>query len=164
MYAPYMTWALHTYNQEIDLQINPKDKKFNIKGFIAANGVTYFDTDPYIGTMDTVFAFGIFSPAWIKSYKENKCLYYWQGVKESYLPGPCVPLAMHAQQTFGLINIYQLFQSIPQAITPALSSIEPLGKAIVNGTERIYKRSFNPSDQYKGLMNLDYEHVNLAHA
>ena len=84
--------------------------------------MTDFDTDPYISTVDAMFYHGIISLSLYQNYTENKCKIYWQAVKESYLPGPCVELAskvpVEAFDIYDLIvppevNIFNL-SALPQ--------------------------------------------------
>jgi carboxypeptidase C (cathepsin A) len=62
IYAPFLTWALHQHNQEVALNASSTESvpgHINIKGFIAANGATDWNTDPFIGTIEHTHAFNI---------------------------------------------------------------------------------------------------------
>lgn len=129
IYGPYLTWAIHNYNEELKLHQNASkprkeedpfmgslpnlmQEQINIKGFLAANGATDYETDPFISTVDAAYAFGLFSLSWYKSYNENKCKNYWPLMhKESYLPGPCIDLSETLMQRFKEVNIYDLLEA-----------------------------------------------------
>lgn len=76
-YAPYTTYTLHTFNAELALNKTTTDKPFPLKGFIAANGVTDFDTDPFIATVDTYYGFSAISQQLYQEYLEAGCIIYW---------------------------------------------------------------------------------------
>jgi hypothetical protein len=60
----------------------------NLKGFIAANGFTDYDTDPYIGTVEISNGFDLIPNAFFKKYQEAGCRLYLKDMKVID-PEPC---------------------------------------------------------------------------
>ena len=93
---------------ELALNKETTEKPFPIKGFIAANGVTDFETDPYISTVDAYYAFSALPLAMYQNYTSHGCKYYWQGIKPNVMPGPCSELFGEIAQRLSEIFIYEL--------------------------------------------------------
>ena len=81
--------------------------KFNLKGFIVANGATYWETDPYISSIDTAFSFNLVDPKVYKKYKELGCRNY---IIESgrRLPEGCITLLNKMKLTLEYNDLYDL--------------------------------------------------------
>ncbi len=128
MYAPYLAWAIHQHNEEA--KFNSTLLHINLKGFIVANGATDWNTDPFVGTVDTLKHFNLISPDLYRDYKELKCKYLWKGLVTN-IEGKCYDIMLKIAGTFNLINIYNL--------------LEPFEVAVATG-KRSQKRSFDVQD------------------
>ena len=80
MYGPMLAWGIHQSNQEVALGVSDKPH-INLKGFIASNGATDWNTDPYISTIEVAHAFSILPNEMYKTYVEKGCRLYWQELK-----------------------------------------------------------------------------------
>jgi len=78
LYAPLLSWAIHHHNLEVAM--NQTSPHINLKGFIVANGVTDYRTDPFIGSVEHLNAFNILPDYLYDNWKKNGCRVFWQGL------------------------------------------------------------------------------------
>jgi carboxypeptidase C (cathepsin A) len=76
MYAPMLAWGIHQSNQEVSMGVSDKPH-INLKGFIASNGATDWNTDPYISTIEVANSFNILPNEMYEIYVEKGCRLYW---------------------------------------------------------------------------------------
>jgi hypothetical protein len=55
--------------------------RINLKGFIVANGVTDFNKDPYIGSIEEANAHNIIHNDLYEKWHQKGCRFYWQDLK-----------------------------------------------------------------------------------
>jgi len=89
---------------------NTGEKPFPLKGFIAANGVTDFDTDPFISTVDAYFHQGAIPLDLYRSWNEQGCRVYWMGVKPDRMPGTCRQVHEKINGLVGHMFIYDMLE------------------------------------------------------
>lgn len=92
-------------------------KQFPLEGFIAANGVTDFETDPYISTVDAYFAQNAIPLDLYNNWKQEGCKVYWQGVMHDNLPGNCTKYQQKVNDNCKHMYIYDMlvmnYEDIP---------------------------------------------------
>jgi hypothetical protein len=68
--------------------MNLTSPHINIKGFIVANGATYYDTDPFISTWEVCNAFDLIPNDFYQQYVKAGCQMYLKNMK-IIDPEPC---------------------------------------------------------------------------
>lgn len=87
--------------------MNLTSPHINLKGFIAANGITDFNTDPYVSTIEIANAFDLIPNAFFKKYQDAGCRLYLADLK-IVDPEPCPEMYKWLAQWNKEANIYQL--------------------------------------------------------
>jgi carboxypeptidase C (cathepsin A) len=75
LYAPLLAWAIHHHNLEVAM--NQTSPHINLKGFIVANGVTDYNKDPFIGSVDHLNNFNIMPDHLYNRYNHAGCRLFW---------------------------------------------------------------------------------------
>lgn len=87
--------------------MNLTQPHINLKGFIASNGATDFDTDPYISVWEITNAFDLISNDFYKKYVEAGCKMNIN--KAKYIdPEPCPQMFEYLRKGMTEFNIYDL--------------------------------------------------------
>ena len=68
IYAPYIVWQLHLFNQNLSSPF-----KFPVKGFVVGNGVTDWEYDTEPALYDTLYNLNIIPGSIIDTLKTYKC-------------------------------------------------------------------------------------------
>ena len=87
--------------------MNLTQPHINLKGFIASNGATDFDTDPYISVWEITNAFDLISNDFYKKYVEAGCKMNINKA-EYYDPEPCTQMIEYLKKGMTEFNIYDL--------------------------------------------------------
>jgi hypothetical protein len=88
------------------------DKPFiNLKGFIASNGATDWNTDPYISTIEVAHAFSILPNEMYNTYVEEGCRLYWQELKVIDHE-PCPQLFEFIKKRLTEVDIYNFRRAL----------------------------------------------------
>jgi carboxypeptidase C (cathepsin A) len=76
IYVPLLAWHMHTYNLEKNLT-GDNSLIIPLKGFIVANAVTDYRSDPNIYSMEMLYAFNLIPQSLYDAYNEKKCIVPW---------------------------------------------------------------------------------------
>ena len=87
--------------------MNLKSPHINLKGFIAANGITDYKTDPYVGTWEISNAFDLIPNDFYKKYVEADCKMSINN-KQDNNNEPCPEMYKWLKQRMTEFNIYDL--------------------------------------------------------
>lgn len=76
IYAPLLAWHMHTYNLEKNLT-GETTMVIPLKGFIVANAVTDYRSDPNIYSIEMLNAFNLIPQRLYEDYRKKKCKIPW---------------------------------------------------------------------------------------
>jgi len=120
--------------------------KFNLKGFVVANGVSDWGIDTYPSMIDNWHRFNIIPTKQLQKFKENKCTFTFHNVlpfkgKDKHL---CYKLLSKIYKNARKLNIYDILRKNYNIKSNKSAIKEPkYGQAVINGQQVSYKRSFS---------------------
>ena len=76
VYAPLLAWKMHIYNNEKNLT-GETSLIIPLKGFIVANAVTDYKSDPNIYSDEMLNAFNLIPLRLYEAYKQKECKIPW---------------------------------------------------------------------------------------
>ena len=72
LYVPYLAWHIYLNNVKADIPQTGLPK-YNLKGFIVANGVTDVFSDWTSAVVENLFRFNLIPEKWFKGVEANNC-------------------------------------------------------------------------------------------
>lgn len=148
IYVPYLSWQVLQNNLRADF--DPRVQVMKLKGFLVGNGATQWDFDVSPSFPDTLYGFNMIPTPLIEYLHNNNCTFYFNDFRNHSGPAGCED-AMN--QVFNLTEgvwWYDLY--LPNR---ELKSDGPrLGKTMINGEEKTYKRGYTMAEYTPWLKNL----------
>jgi carboxypeptidase C (cathepsin A) len=135
VYVPYMTWQIYQYNLVAEMK---NTTKMNIQGMMVGNGATNWDFDVSPSFPATVFNFNLIPSKYLDFMTENNCVYYFNDFKNHSGPATCDAVWDKVQNITGDLFWYDLYRNQPN--TPLLAVEDRMGKTMVGGVEKTYRR------------------------
>lgn len=132
---------------------NPEITAFNLKGYIVGNGCTQWDYDVSPSFTNTVYGFNLIPRHYLDKFHQLNCTYYFNDLRPHGGPAECDPLWDSINDLIKDLNWYDLYQ--PADFAPGLSTGEErLGKTVINGEEKTYKRGHTMAEYTPWLKNV----------
>lgn len=144
IYVPYLSYYIHLNNMKADAK--NELMKFNLKGFVVANGVSDWKIDTYPSMIDNWYRFNVIPTNLHTKFIKNKCFFTFHNVlpfkaKDKNL---CIKLIRKIFKSTRKLNIYDILRK-NYNIKPDKSAFKEAkyGTALINGEKVSYKRSFS---------------------
>lgn len=149
LYVPYLTWQV--YQNNLRAKFDNKTQAYNIKGFAVGNGATDWQQDGEPVYPWTFANFELLPPSFMDKYTSLGCEYYHADIWP--MKGPqdkCDELFNQMFNQIDSLNIYDLYRYKLPSETPSrvlkASSPDRIGKTMVDGEERTYKRGYTQAE------------------
>lgn len=154
LYVPYLAW--HVYLNNLKGEIEESGiARYNLKGFVVANGVTDVFSDWTVSMVETMYRFNVIPAEWYHGIQDNGCASNAYAFP-SEEPEICGKYWQKINRVFDKLNPYDLlrknYEVEPMNCTNntncsnATNGAE-YGKAILGGQEVTYPRGIY-QDQY----------------
>ena len=118
--------------------------EYPLKGILVGNGATSWEFDSLPSTPETAFGMGLITQTLIDQWNAAGCTYYFDGTKDGDAT-VCDPIWTKMSASWNDLNVYDFFRTNEVKITPP-SAEERMGKTIINGVEKTYKRGMLQSE------------------
>lgn len=129
---------------------------YNFAGFIIGNGYTDPMVDSNVLYPQTLFNFNLISWDLMNRINQAGCIWYWDKLDiapHKNAPG-CEDLWSELNSMLKDVNIYDLYRTNYAADQLTKSENPRLGKAIIDGEERIYKRGHTVAEKSPWLRGI----------
>lgn len=138
IYTPYLSWQI--YQNNLQAKFNTTKKTYNLKGFLVGNGATNWDFDVSPSFPQIAYDFNLIPMSLYENYTKSGCKVYFNDFIPMDGPPYCAELWDNITTLTGGLNWYDLYRPVyPESI---LSDEERIGKTVIGGVEREYKRGF----------------------
>mmetsp|Transcript_556 Transcript_556/g.1068 ORF Transcript_556/g.1068 Transcript_556/m.1068 type:complete len:311 (-) Transcript_556:269-1201(-) len=141
IYVPYLSWQVYQHN--LMSQFQEGVQSYNLKGFLVGNGATKWDYDVSPSFPDTLYGFNLIPSSQIQYFRDNNCTFFFNDFRNPPGPAECETVFTAMQDMVSDLNWYDLYQ--PADASP-LQAEQRYGKAVVNGTERTYRRGYTMAE------------------
>ncbi len=71
IYAPNLAYAIHHYNQELEMNPTKSEQRLNLRGFIIGNGATDYNHDPFRASVELAWQHNLISRQHYIDYRGN---------------------------------------------------------------------------------------------
>ena len=121
---------------------------------MVGNGATNWDVDVSPSFPETVFQFNMIPKSLIDFMNDNGCVYYFNDFRNHSGPASCDAVWEKIQNLTSGVNWYDLYQ--PAADNPlGMTDADRMGKVVINGEERTYKKGYTFSEYTPWMKNVD---------
>jgi len=121
---------------------------------MVGNGATNWDVDVSPSFPETVFQFNMIPKHLLDSMTENGCVYYFNDFRNHSGPASCDAIWKKIQALTSSVNWYDLYR--PADTNPlGNSDAARMGKVVINGEERTYKKGYTFAEYTPWLKNVD---------
>jgi len=139
LYVPYLSWQIYLNNLKADVPQTGL-AKYNLKGFIVANGVTDVFSDSDAVLVENLYRFNVIPAEWYQTIKDFNCAGYADAFPSEETK-ECDAVWPKINKVFDKLNVYDLLRKNYELDEKKGNSTESdHGKAILNGQEVTYKR------------------------
>jgi carboxypeptidase C (cathepsin A) len=149
IYVPYLAWQIHQNNLKYDM-----DKRvamhIPLQGILVGNGATTWDYDNSPSIPVTAVDMGLVPVSLLEEWNTNGCIFYFRDVKPSGGVN-CGPIWDKMSASFNDLNIYDFFRTNEVSNTAVE---DRMGKSMVNGEEKTYKRGMTQAEYTPWLKHL----------
>ena len=135
IYVPWLAFRIHEHNQA--------GGKIPLKGIAVGNGATKWEYDTTPSYIPFAYMHNLMSKEQYDIFKEDGCEEYFRDVLPSTMTQRCKDMWAKFEKHTERLNWYDIYRDTYDG---GLGKSR-VGKAIVNGTERTYKRGFT-QNQY----------------
>lgn len=128
--------------------------KYNLAGFLVGNGATNWDFDVSPSFPDTANDFNLIPMSLYNNYTNSGCKVWFNDFKPITGPPYCKDLWAEINTLTKDLNWYDLYR--PLLADGGLSAEERIGKTVIGGVERTYKRGYTMKE-YTPWLNRQME-------
>jgi len=135
---------------------NETDKVYNLKGFLVGNGATHWDFDVSPSYPRTLYGFNMIPKKDMDYFDENNCTYYFNDFRPHSGPEGCDAVWNHMNDLAKDLWWYDLYMPADTILDAKMMTPEErMGKTVVDGVEKTYRRGFTPREYTPWLANVN---------
>jgi len=131
LYVPYLAWHVYLNNLKGDIE-ETGIAKYNLKGFIVANGVTDVFSDWTVSMVETMYRFNVIPDEWYHGIQDNQCASNAYAFP-SEEPAICGKYWQKINRVFDRLNPYDLLRKNYEVEPSNTTEEAENGTAILGG-------------------------------
>lgn len=138
IYVPYLAWQI--YQNNLQQPFRSALVKYNLKGYLVGNGATNWDFDVSPSFPTIANDFNLIPMKLYHNYTHSGCKVWFNNFKPIEGPPYCGDLWEEINNLTANLNWYDLYR--PVYNNGGLTAEQRIGKSVIDGVEREYKRGF----------------------